>query len=264
MRAYGGEVFEWPAHRERLEDTCKTMGMPGAVPDDLALRIADTLDANDFSDARVHVSITRGTGIRPITPTANPDPTVVVMVWDLPNGGTDGQPVWNEPAVVQTTKIRRSPDTANPVPRRTHSNLNAVLARLELRRAENEHYHPDEALLRDLDGNIASGAASDIFFIDGGILKTPPATGDTGTSSVARRVVLELSRKEGLPVEIGRYGLDAIRGADEGFLANTVWEIRPIGTVDGMEIGAGPMTRLLSRLYNQRVETTCYYKREHG
>ena len=52
--------------------------------------------------------------------------------------------------------------------------------------------------------------------------------------------------------------MDDLRDADEAFLTNTTWELRPIETVDGLQVGTGPITALLQRLYRKRVEARCY------
>ena len=261
MRAYGGEVLDWDRHLARLRRTCETLGMAAAVPDDLALRVADTLDENDLADAYVRVSVSRGPQSGKLTPApaADLDPTVVVVTKPLPRGGlpdAGGEPVWDDPAVVQTVGTRRMPDAALPADAKTHNYLNGVLARLELRQAANEAYDPDEALMRDLDGNVAEGATSNLFFVDDGALKTPEV-GDL-LPGITREVVLELAAAESFPVERDRYDLDDVRKADEAFLTNRTWELRPVATVDGIDVGSGPITSLLRRLYDERVEEQCY------
>jgi branched-chain amino acid aminotransferase len=256
MRAYGGEVFAWDRHAARLARTCETLGMPGAVPEDLPLRVAETLDANDLADARVRVSVTRGVQPGTLTPGAEVDPTVVVTVEPLPRGGLGGEVVWDGPAVVQSVRIRRVPDASLPADAKTHNYLNGVLARLELRRAANDSYRPDEALLRDVEGRVAEGATSNLFFVADGTLRTPEP-GDL-LPGVTREVVLELAEDEPFPVETGDYDLDDVRDADEAFLTSSTWEVRPIESVDGIAVGGGPVTALLRRLYDERVEARCY------
>lgn len=251
LRAYGGEVFAWDAHRNRLEHTCETLGMADAVPDDLAVRIADTLDANELEDAYIRVSVTRGVQPGKLTPQTAVDPTVVILVDGLPRGGRN-QSVWDDHATVQTVKTRRIPDSAVPAGAKTHNYLNGILARLELRRAANDTYQPDEALLRDTDGYIAEGATSNLFFVDNGTLKTPQR--GAILPGITRDIVLDLAQDESFPVETGQYTLDDIRAADEAFLTNTTWEIRPIETIDGIAVGDGPITTLLSRLFDDRIE----------
>jgi len=255
-RAYGGEVFAWDRHLRRLRGTCEMLGMPEVVPDDLALRVAETLDANDLRDAYVRISISRGAQPGKLTPAPDIDPTVVVYARPLPRGGTDGAPVWDGAAVVQSVATRRIPDGAVPADAKTHNYLDGVLARLELRRAENEGYEPDEALMCDADGHVAEGATSNLFFVDDGVVKTP-AEGSI-LPGITRETVMQLAADEGFPVETGRYGLEDVRGADEAFLTNTTWEVRPIDELDRIDVGGGPMTDLLARLYDRHVEARCY------
>jgi branched-chain amino acid aminotransferase len=42
------------------------------------------------------------------------------------------------------------------------------------------------------------------------------------------------------------------------FVTNTTWEVRPVTNVDGVSLGVGPMTRLLSRLFDERVDREHY------
>ncbi|AQL41906.1 4-amino-4-deoxychorismate lyase [Halorientalis sp. IM1011] len=257
LRAYGGTVFEWTAHETRLRNTCELLGFADAVPDDLRERVQATLDANDLDDAYVRLSVSRGVQPGKLTPDPDVDPTVVVIVKDLPRGGVEGTTPWDDPAVVQTVKTRRTPDAATPAAAKTHNYLNGIRARLELRRAETDAFRADEALLRTTDDAVAEGATSNVCFVDGGVLKTPSEDCDI-LPGVTREVVLDLAREEEFPVEPGRYEVGDIRDADEAFLTNTTWEIRPIESVDGIEIGTGPMTKLLGRLFDERVERRHY------
>lgn len=252
LRAYGGDLFAWAAHRQRLVNTCETLGMDGVVPDDLTERIDETLDANGLDDAYVRVSVTRGVQPGKLTPDPAVDPTVVVVVDELPRGGRQGMSVWNDHATVQSVETRRIPDSALPVDAKTHNYLNGILARLELRRATTDAHQPDEALLRDTDGYVAEGTTSNLFFVEEGTLKTPRK--ETILPGITRNVVLDLAADETFPVETGRYTLDDVRSADEAFLTNTTWEIRPIERIDGIGVGDGPITNLLVRLYDDLIE----------
>jgi branched-chain amino acid aminotransferase len=251
LRAYGGTVFEWAAHRDRLRGTCETLGMPEAVPDDLHDRIRATLDANGLDDAYVRASVTRGVQAGKLTPAAAVDPTVVVVVKPLPRGGVEGMPVWDGPATVRTVETRRIPEAAMPADAKTHNYLDGILARLELRGTD-----ADEALVRDVEGAIAEGATSNVFVVDDGTLRTPALSGPI-LPGVTRRVVLDLARECEIPVETGRYGVEDVRSADEAFLTNTTWEVRPVASVDGVAVGGGPVTDRLASAFDRRIEA-CY------
>ena len=234
MRVYGGRVFEWERHRARLGRTCETLGMSDAVPDDLDTRVAETLAANDLQEAYCRVSVTRGVQPGKLTPAPAVDPTVVVAVSELPEGGVGGGKSWTDPAVVESVETRRIPDECLPADAKTHNYLNGILARLELRRASSggdATGAADEALLCDTDGYVAEGASSNLFFVADGTLHTP----EVGAilPGITREVVLELASEESFPVERGRYTLEDVRRADEAFLTNSTWELRPMASVDG-------------------------------
>lgn len=252
-RAYGGAVFLWDRHLERLERTCETLGMAAAVPDDLRARIDATLEANDLADAYVRVSITRGVQPGKLTPQETVDPTVVVYVKPLPRGGTEGESVWEAPATVETVETRRIPDSALPADAKTHNYLNGILARLELRDRDGSI---DESLLCDTDGYVAEGATSNLFFVAHGTLKTP----QTGAllPGITRETVIELADEIDIPVETGRYTVDDVRTAEEAFLTNTTWEIRPIERLDAVALGGGPVTDRLRSAYDELLERRCY------
>lgn len=262
LRAYGGDVFEWEAHAERLARTCDTLGLDHGVPDDeLRRRVEETLDGNDLDDAYVRLSITRGVQPGTLAPAPEVDPTVVVVVRELPRGGLDGEPVWSEPARVGIVETRHVPDESVPAAAKTHAYVNGVLARLDLDAGE------DEALLLDLDGRLTEGTVSNLFFVREGTLHTPSLAVPV-LPGITRSVVFDLAAEAGVPVETGRYRPADLRAADEAFLTNTTWEVRPIRAVDGRDIGgpdrwetgegAGPITAELAARFDALVEERHY------
>jgi branched-chain amino acid aminotransferase len=251
VRAYGGTLFSWDRHTERLRTTCDRIGIDHGLSDaDLRDRVAATLDANDLEDAVVRLSVTRGVDDGALTPPADPDPTVVVTVRPCPRGGVDGTPPWDGPATLQTVKTRRVSTRAIPAAGRTHSRLDGVLAR-------RERHGTDEALVRDGDGHVVGGAACNVFFVDDDALHTPGIDGPV-VAGVPRSVVLDAATDEGIPVHEGTYRPSDVRGAEEAFLTGLTQEVRPVGAVDGVEVGGGPVTRLLAGRYDRTVERSCY------
>ncbi|QLG50437.1 aminotransferase class IV [Natrinema halophilum] len=252
LRAYGGTIFAWEAHRKRLERTCDTLSLDhGLSAAELHTRIDETLTANGLSDAYVRLSITRGVQPGKLTPRSVTDPTVVVYVKPLPRGGLDGEPVWDHPVTVETVETRRVPDEAIPAAAKTHNYLNGILARANL------SSDADEALMCGLDGRIAEGATSNLCFVRNGELHTPTTDGPV-LPGITRKIVLELAREAGISVIEDRYELSDVLEADEAFLTNRTWELRPIETLDEESVGSGPVTERLSRLYDERVERSCY------
>jgi branched-chain amino acid aminotransferase len=259
MRAYGGEPFAFEAHVNRLRRSAETLGFEQVLPptDDIHDRITETLAANDLADAYVRFSVSRGVQPGKLTPDPRVDPTIVVVVDGLPRGGLDGERVWDGPATLQTVGTRRPPESALPSGAKTHNYLTGILARRELQETASEGYDPDEALLRDTDGAVCEGATSNVFFVSDGTLKTPTAELPL-LPGVTRGVVLDIADGESFPVEAGRYTVGELHDADELFLTNSTWELRPVTSVDGREKPVGPITRLCQRLFDERVERVHY------
>ena len=289
LRAYGGSIFELEDHLERLQRTCETLGMEKAVPADLLERIAETLAANDLEDAYVRVSVTRGTQPGKLTPQPEVSPSVIVIVDSLPRGGREGSSVWDDPATVETVETWAMPDAAIPAGAKTHNYLNGILARLELRDPESamaasttsrtdgtdapastdpdeERRPADEALLREESGAITEGATSNVFFVSDRVLRTPSAEGPL-LPGITRSVVLDLAASEGIPTETGSYALEDCHEAEECFLTNTTWELRPVTRLDDRAIPTGdgenegkggPITRQLADAFDTIVERRHY------
>jgi branched-chain amino acid aminotransferase len=254
LRVYGGTPFAWEAHTDRLRRTCETLGFAGAVPPaaDLRDRVVGTVAANDLSDAYAKLSVTRGVQPGKLTPGEAVDPTVVVMISELPRGGIGGDQPWDRPARLATVGVQSVPDAAVPAGAKTHDYLDGILARLAIRGTAF-----DEAVRRCADGYLTEGATSNVFFVEDGRLLTP-ATDLPLLPGVTRGVVLELAGEAGIPVETGRYGPARLLDAEEVFVTNSTWEVRPAGRVDDREFEAGPVTDRLAALFDERVEAACY------
>ncbi|KZN24269.1 4-amino-4-deoxychorismate lyase [Haladaptatus sp. R4] len=252
LRAYGGTAFEWEAHAERLQATCDALALDHGISDeDFLERIRDTLDANDLRDAYVKLTVSRGPQPGKLSPGPAENPTVVVMVSELPRGGIDGTSVWDAPATAEVVETQRVPDAALPAHAKTHNYLNGILARLEL------DADTDEAVLLDSTGAVTEGATSNLFFVRDGVLHTPSLSGPV-LPGITRDVVRSLADDAGIPTETGRYDPAAVRRADEAFLTNTTWELRPLASLDGVEIGGGPVTDELAAAFDALVESRHY------
>lgn len=253
LRAYGGDVFGWDAHADRLAETCELLAIDhGLTRGDLHERILATLEANGLEDAYVRLSISRGVQPGTLDPDPEVDPTVVVVVKPLPRGGLSGESVWDEPATLETVSTRRIPDTAVPARAKTHNYLNGILARLELRGTD-----ADEALMLDSAGHVAEGATSNVFAVDAEGLLTPALSGPV-LPGITRATVLDIAAEENVPVREGTFGPETLRSAEELFCTNSTWEIRPVESIDGATVGGGPVTQLLAQRYRERVETAFY------
>jgi branched-chain amino acid aminotransferase len=242
-RAFGGSVLAWHEYASRMRGAARAVGID-PVPDagTLADRVGATLSGNDLVDARVRVSVTAGVRA----------PTTTVVVDPLPRGGVTDRTTHPGPAALHTADTRSIPPASVPMARWTHNRLDRRLAAQEATAAE-----ADEALLVTGDGRVVGGADSELFVMGTDALAVPQV--DTPADPL-REVVVGLAGDEGLPVRRAPLEPSDVRRGDEVFLVNPTWGVRPVASLDGEPIGTGdsPVTALLTRLFDEHVERTCY------
>jgi len=124
----------------------------------------------------------------------------------------------------------------------------------------------DEAVLLNLEGNIAEGPGENIFIVKKGVLRTNDKT-ESVLEGITRESVLELAKNLGIETRIGPITKEDFLQADEIFFTGTAVEIAPIILVaDGSNpqeekkeytIGtgkAGDMTQKLAKTYKDAVQ----------
>ena len=227
IRVRGGKCVRLDKHLERLCSGARALGFDEAVRGiDPAGAIAALLDATGLADARVRLTVTRGEsegaglGAR-----IGGGPTVVITAQPLP----DSPPT---PARVIISSVRR--DEASPLSSVKSLNyLPGVLAMNEAIAAG-----ADDALLLNTQGNVAEGAAGNLFLVLGDRLITPGL--DQGPlPGTVRAALIELAPRLGLEVIETAVRPGDLPLADELFLTNAIQLARPIVQFAGQPVGNG-------------------------
>jgi len=227
LRIVDGRMPLWERHAARLLAGCERLRFP--PPDTTRLRVELGRLAAGLPDAVARVTVTRGGGERGYAPPPTPRPTVVVAVSPLAldaRAGSEGVAVR-----VCDTRLAAQPLLAGL----KHINrLEQVLAR-----AEWNDPAIGEGLLRDIDGDIVSATAANLFAVFDGELVTP-AVDRAGVAGVARAEVLAVR-----DVRVVRMNLARLLEADEVFLTSAVRGILPVRACEGRTWQAGPAARAL-------------------
>ena len=106
------------------------------------------------------------------------------------------------------------------------------------------------------DGVALEGTHTSLFAVLNGEVRTVPLTNYV-LPGITRAIVLELARAAGLATREAPLFLDALRSAEEVFLAGTTAEVLPVVRIDGQPVASGtpgPVTRRLRELF--LAETT--------
>ncbi|HVW69058.1 MAG TPA: aminodeoxychorismate lyase [Steroidobacteraceae bacterium] len=101
-----------------------------------------------------------------------------------------------------------------------------------------------EALLFSRSGRLVSGTMSNVFIVNGSIVRTPRID-LCGVAGVMRRVVLREAARAGIDVREDVLTADDLNRADEIFVTNARIGIWPVRVLDDRELRPGPVTRQL-------------------
>ena len=111
------------------------------------------------------------------------------------------------------------------------------------------------AVLLDQDGNITEGMTNNFFVVTNGVIRTPKDT--SILQGISRMAVFDLARQLNIPiVEEDLQPYDAYT-ADEAFLANSVFQLLPIQSVDKREVRdqvPGPISTQLLAAWSELVD----------
>jgi branched-chain amino acid aminotransferase len=105
----------------------------------------------------------------------------------------------------------------------------------------------DEAILLNVEGDLAEASVANIFLVHDGRL----ITNDERSSilmGITRDTILELARDRRILTEVRRMNVEELFTADEIFLTGTASEVVPVREVDGARIGNGGRGEMTAEL----------------
>jgi len=127
--------------------------------------------------------------------------------------------------------------------------INSIMAKTE---AIRDGY--DEAIMLDINGNVAEGSGENIFMVKNGIIKTPPLLSILG--GITRNSIMQFAADKKIKVLEENFPRDMLYTADEVFFTGTAAEVTPIREIDKRSIGngkPGPVTKTLQKIFFNTV-----------
>jgi branched-chain amino acid aminotransferase len=246
VRLHKGALAFLDAHLDRLFWGAREIALDiGMSRQEVSAALWKTLDANGMTDGvHIRLMVTRGP-----KKTVNQDPrnaagaptVVIVAEHKLPS-----PEIVTKGLALATSSIRCTPKHMFDMRLNSHSRLNLIRALVEV-----IGQGADEALMLDPNGFVSSCNATNFFFVRGGQVCT--STGEYCFNGVTRGNVIALARENGIPLALGDFTLDDLRGAEEAFVTGTFGGLTPVKSIDGRVLPAalpGPMTARLRALYD--------------
>lgn len=234
--SYSGHLFRFQEHMERLENSLDTIRLANPHSREQWLEILIPL-LDSSLDQYIYLQITRGVGPnRDHAFPKNITPTVFAMCSNIiPIDGSDSG--------VKAISMDDS--------RWELCNVKAttLLANILLRQQAVEQGCAEAILVKD--GYVTEGAASNVFAVIDGILITPPKSHEI-LPGITRDVILEIAEQNNIPYSEEIISLDALKTADEIWIASSTREIVPVVELDSEKISdgkPGPVWQTMNRLF---------------
>ncbi len=238
----GPAVFRLQDHLRRLADSAKVlyMDLPYSTAE-LRAATHELVAANGLPTCYIRPIAFYGYGELGVATTGNP---VDVVIISFPWGaylGEEGQQAGISTMVSSWERV--GPNVIPHVAKATGIYLNSMLATTEARRAGY-----DEAIMLTREGYVADGPGENIFIVKDGRILTPPLSMSI-LPGITRDTIIHLARALGYSVDESLLIRTDLYLADEMFMVGTATEVAPVRSVDGREIGIGPITLELQKAY---------------
>jgi branched-chain amino acid aminotransferase len=259
VRTYGGRPFEMERHLVRMERTAQRIDLTLPPRETILGELQRTLDAAGNAESYARIVVTRGIGEFGLSPfLARGEHRLVLIVRPLV-APTEEQ--YERGLRMAIAKTRRNPRQALDPALKTGNYLNNILAVKEAHEAG-----ADDAILLDLAGRVTEGSTSNVFFVQHGVLVTPPL--ELGIlEGVTRAVIIGIARDEGFLVHEEPHGPEALAAADEVFMTSTLREAMPVTSLVFLESRGdqvrqiaggkpGPVAKRLRAAFRSYVERT--------
>ena len=255
VRTYGGRVFELGRHLDRMERTAERIGLTLPARDRLEAELRRTLEAAKNPESYARLVVTRGIGKFGLGMHNSDEHRLIVIVRPLEPLPAE---LYERGLTMAIARTRRNPPQALDPALKTGNYLNNILA---LREAHDAG--ADDAILLDLQGRVTEATTSNVFFVQGGVIVTPPLRLGM-LEGVTRALALEVARGEGLLVREEPHGPETLAAAEEVFVTSTLREVLAVTTLIHLESVSerrrtvadgkpGPVTRRLHAAFRKRV-----------
>lgn len=205
--------------------------------------VREAVAVNEQKDGYIRLVFTRGKGTLGLNPFLCPTPSVFVIVEKIKLYPTE---MYEEGMSIVVAKRPRIPVACLDPQVKSLNYLNNILAKIEAIDAG-----VLEALMLNIDGEVAECTGDNIFIIKDGKISTPPISAGILGGITRLLVIDEIGPALGYSIEERTIILDEVMEADEVFLTGTAAEVIGVSHIDDKAVGCGKVGEITQALEAQ-------------
>ena len=222
IRAYqtqnGTKIYKAVEHFERLKNSAELVNIPFQYDTDELIRVTyQVLKKNNLSDAYIRPLVYCSPNMSLTQPN---EVYLMICAWEWGKYLGD-----NLLKLCLSTYQRPNPNSVKVEAKVTGHYVNSILATSE---ANVRGY--DEALMADMNGNVAEAPGANFFFEKDNALYTPPL--GHILPGITRQTVINICRELEIPVKEKSFRPEELEDADSAFLCGTAAEIAGIESIN--------------------------------
>lgn len=241
---YAGRGLRALEHLKRLQRSLDELHIVNPYPlerwEALIATLIEKNRGDDGSNVGVYIQVTRGVAKRDFAPPDGLTQTVFMMANPLATP---------KPEIYENGISCVSLDDNRWL--RCHIKATALLGAVLLKHEGNQAGGDEVVLFRD--GYLTESSASNIAAVKNGVILCPPMD-NLILSGITYELMIELARKNKMPLEVRRVHRREVRKADELWITSSTKEVVPIVRLDDKPIGdgkPGPMFKKMRQLFEE-------------
>ena len=210
--------------------------------------LTETIKINKMK-TDVHIRLIVSRGIKS-TPYQDPaftisKPTVVV----IPEYKQPQESIYKKGLILKTVKTIRGPHNVQDPRINSLSKLNCIIACIEAKKKK-----ADEALMFDINGNIATNNSTHFFYIKDKCVYT--SKGKYCVKGITRQKVIDICKKNKIKIYEKNFKLKDVLDADEAFVTGTFANIIPVRKINNKiyNLKNNLITKKIRELYLQLMD----------
>lgn len=238
----GTKIFKPEEHYKRLLYSAEKMHLKLSYTYDQFTKLTyELLEKNNLNNSYIRPLIYTGANMSLFT---NDEVHVMICAWDW--GNFLGTKLLN---VMISSYQRPNPKACHVEAKVTGHYVNSILATTE---AKQKGF--DEALLLDMNGNIAEDPGANFFYEKDKILYTCPL--GNILPGITRTTIFELCNELGIKLVEKHFTPDEVQGADGAFFTGTAAEVLGLNSLDKVNFKLNwedTLGSMLQKKYTRRV-----------